>query len=164
MDRRLDRITETVIAIQGQLAAVTRWSDRVDRDFSPLLATQTAQQRAIDDLAARITRLEWLNTVLANVPAGLFAVQRNGSFTRSEGNAASCSPRRRGEPTGRSACFSEILGSVCRGVAGESDESVIETDDSAFRCWYSVLRDEQGEIAGAIGFAQDVAGVLVSAR
>lgn len=40
MDRRLDRITESMVAIQGQLAAVTRWSDRVDRDYNTLLATR----------------------------------------------------------------------------------------------------------------------------
>lgn len=58
VDRRLDRMNEALASIQAQMAAMTRWGDRLDRDNEALLATQSAQQRAIDDLAARVTKLE----------------------------------------------------------------------------------------------------------
>ena len=58
MDSRLDRIGEGVSGVQFQLAAVTRWADRLDNDHNAVVATQNAQQLAIDDLAARVARLE----------------------------------------------------------------------------------------------------------
>ena len=51
IDRRLDRISETTVALN-------RWADRLDRDNNGLHATQVAQQRAIDELSSRITKLE----------------------------------------------------------------------------------------------------------
>src|SRR5438552_1943345 len=58
VENRLERINDNLAAVQSQMAAMTRWADRLDRDHSAILATQTAQQRAIDDLAARVVRLE----------------------------------------------------------------------------------------------------------
>jgi septal ring factor EnvC (AmiA/AmiB activator) len=58
MERRMDRDGDALTSIQGQMAAVTRWADRLDRDNDSILATQAAQQRAIDELAARVTKLE----------------------------------------------------------------------------------------------------------
>jgi len=58
IENRLDRISDTLVGVQSQMAAVTRWSDRLDRDHGANLGTQAAQRRAMDDLAARVTRLE----------------------------------------------------------------------------------------------------------
>jgi chromosome segregation ATPase len=58
IERHMDRHGDALVSIQGQMAAVTRWADRLDRDNGSILATQAAQQRAIDELAARVTRLE----------------------------------------------------------------------------------------------------------
>lgn len=55
---RLDRMADTLVSVQSQMAAMTRWADRFDRDHNSIVQTQAAQQRAIDDLAARVTRLE----------------------------------------------------------------------------------------------------------
>jgi septal ring factor EnvC (AmiA/AmiB activator) len=55
---RLDRISDTLVGVQSQMAAMTRWSDRFDREHSATLATQAGQQRAIDELVARVARLE----------------------------------------------------------------------------------------------------------
>ncbi|HYW41317.1 MAG TPA: hypothetical protein VE959_00590 [Bryobacteraceae bacterium] len=51
LDRRTERISES-------MAAMTRWADKLDRDSLSLTGTQAAQQRAIDDLAARVNRIE----------------------------------------------------------------------------------------------------------
>jgi hypothetical protein len=58
IDRRLDRMGEALIGVQTQMVAMAKWSDRFDRDQNATLATQTAQQRAIDELAARVAKLE----------------------------------------------------------------------------------------------------------
>ena len=58
LDRRIDRLGETAFFIQNQMAAMTKWADRLDRDNNNMTATQAAQQRAIDELAARVSKLE----------------------------------------------------------------------------------------------------------
>jgi polyhydroxyalkanoate synthesis regulator phasin len=51
IERRLDRIADTTTAL-------TRWADRLDGENTALTGTQAAQQRAIDDLARRVSELE----------------------------------------------------------------------------------------------------------
>src|SRR5271169_209654 len=58
VSNRLDRITDTLVGVQNQMAAMTRWADRFDREHTAVIQTQAAQQRAIDELAARVARLE----------------------------------------------------------------------------------------------------------
>ena len=58
VESRLDRIGDTLAGLLSQMSGMTRWADRLDRDHSAVQATQTAQQHAIDDLAARVARLE----------------------------------------------------------------------------------------------------------
>jgi hypothetical protein len=53
LERRMDRIAETNADIVSQLAALTRWANRLDRDNGELHNTQIAQQRVIEDLAKR---------------------------------------------------------------------------------------------------------------
>ena len=55
---QMDRFGESLFGIQTQMAAVTKWADRLDRDNHSMIGTQAAQQRAIDELAARVSRLE----------------------------------------------------------------------------------------------------------
>ena len=42
IDNRLDRIAETLAGVQSQMAAVTRWADRFDRDHTAILQTESA--------------------------------------------------------------------------------------------------------------------------
>ena len=58
VERQMDRFGEGLFGIQSQMAAVTKWADRLDRDNHSMIGTQAAQQRAIDELAARVSRLE----------------------------------------------------------------------------------------------------------
>lgn len=61
VESRLDRSNESIVYAMGQLTAFSRWADRSDRDQSSVLGTQVAQQKAIDDLNLRVTRLEQRN-------------------------------------------------------------------------------------------------------
>lgn len=58
LGKRVDKLGDAMAGMQLQMAAMTRWSERTDRDQLNILSTQTSQQRAIDDLAGRVTRLE----------------------------------------------------------------------------------------------------------
>jgi chromosome segregation ATPase len=55
---RLDRVETRLTNIEQQLVGINRSLDRGERDASETAATQRAQQKAIDDLVARVTRLE----------------------------------------------------------------------------------------------------------
>jgi len=65
VDSRLDRVNDTLASVQtqmgaltSQVGAMTRWSDRFDREHTSVIQTQAAQQRAIDELSTRISKLE----------------------------------------------------------------------------------------------------------
>ena len=45
-------------AVEVRMAAPSKWADNIDRDNVNTAATQAAQQRAIDQLAARVARIE----------------------------------------------------------------------------------------------------------
>ena len=58
LDRRMERINEGMRAVEVRMAALSKWADNIDRDNVNTAATQAAQQRAIDQLAARVARIE----------------------------------------------------------------------------------------------------------
>ena len=58
VDRRFEVLDRRTERISDSMAAMTRWADKLDRDSLSLTGTQAAQQRAIDDLAARVNRIE----------------------------------------------------------------------------------------------------------
>ena len=58
LERRLDRTSETLRSIDTRMGALNTWADTLDRDSRAIADTQYAQQRAIDDLAARVAKLE----------------------------------------------------------------------------------------------------------
>ena len=58
LERRMDRMAETLFAVHSQMGALTKSADRLDKNNQDILSTQVAQQRAIDELAARVTKLE----------------------------------------------------------------------------------------------------------
>ena len=102
-----------------------------------------------------------LRTVVCNLPIVLFALDRNGIYTLSEGkglNALGLRPGQlvgrpvfdvyRGEPT--------ILDNIRRALAGETFSSTGEVAGIAFETWYSCVRDHSGSVAGVIGAAVDI--------
>jgi hypothetical protein len=58
IERRFDNQLNIVLSIGQRMSGLTRWSDRVERDTGAYLLTQAAQQRAIDQLTARLKALE----------------------------------------------------------------------------------------------------------
>jgi archaellum component FlaC len=58
MDNRLDRLGNSVAYVESQMAAFTRWAERLDKQQTTSLDTQRGQQHAVDQLARRITKIE----------------------------------------------------------------------------------------------------------
>ena len=58
VERRLDLTSETMRGIDYRISALGKWADTCDRGASAILATQAAQQRAIDEIVNRLTRIE----------------------------------------------------------------------------------------------------------
>ena len=56
LERRMDRLAETGADIVSNLAALTRWANRLDKDNLDLRGTRIDRQRAIDDLVKRTLR------------------------------------------------------------------------------------------------------------
>ena len=82
LEQRMDRIAEKPLAASRQeLAALTRWANRVDRENLELRSTQVAQQRAIDELAKRTRPPDSPPSELAGLPACTF-IRDAGGTTR----------------------------------------------------------------------------------
>jgi hypothetical protein len=56
--KRLDRVETTMLHVDGRLTAMSRADIQTDQQMTELLTRQHAQQQAIDDLYARIRKLE----------------------------------------------------------------------------------------------------------
>jgi PAS domain S-box-containing protein len=101
----------------------------------------TERKRAEEALAESELRLR---TIVANVPVVLFALNRGGVFTLSEGRGLDVLGLEPGEVVGRSISevgnTPEILGDIDRALAGEEFSAVRGLDSRVFETWYSPLR------------------------
>lgn len=102
-----------------------------------------------------------LQTIVGNAPVVLFALDREGVFTLSEGQGLGALGIRPGEVVGRSVFevyrdMPEIHRHVRRTLGGEEVVAVAEVGDLAFDVVYGPVRDEDGEVVGVIGVAADV--------
>jgi len=104
---------------------------------------------------------ERLRAVISSAPIVLFALDRQGVFTLSEGKGLEALGLKPGEVVGRSVFdvyrdVPEIGENIRRALAGEEFTSIVEVAELAFECAYSPLRDQNGEVAGVIGVATDI--------
>jgi CheY-like chemotaxis protein/PAS domain-containing protein len=104
---------------------------------------------------------EQLRAVVANAPIVLFAIDREGRFTVSEGRGLASLDLKPGELVGRSAFevyhdVPRIVENLRRALAGEDFTDVVDVGPLAFETRYTPLHDEAGQVAGVIGIATDV--------
>jgi PAS domain S-box-containing protein len=104
---------------------------------------------------------ERLRSIVTGAPVILFALDNQGVFTFSEGNALSSLGLKPGEAVGRSVedLFPEAKDfqeEVRRALNGETFSSVSRGPGVAFETRYSPLRNANGEIIGTIGVSVDV--------
>ncbi|MEE8347922.1 MAG: EAL domain-containing protein [Dehalococcoidia bacterium] len=104
---------------------------------------------------------ERLHTVVDSTPIVMFALDRQGVFTLSEGKGLDALGLKPGQIVGQSIFdvyreAPQILENVRRALAGETFKSLVEVAGLVFESWYSPLCDESGEITGVIGVATDI--------
>lgn len=102
-----------------------------------------------------------LRSVVDSASMVLWALDRHGVFTFSQGRALEALGLRAGDVVGRSvfdvyARFPSIVADHQRALAGEEFTSVAELAGIAFECRYSAVRDDAGEVDGVIGVAVDI--------
>jgi len=112
-------------------------------------------QRALERVEER------LRAVIASAPIVLFAVDREGIFTVSEGHGLAAIGLKSGEVVGKSVYvlykdYPEILDQVRRSLSGEEIEASVEVSGVHFVVRYGPLKDGSGSIQGVIGVATDV--------
>jgi two-component system, cell cycle sensor histidine kinase and response regulator CckA len=116
-------------------------------------------RRAAEEQVRRTA--EQLQAVIASLPIALWALDRHGLITLSEGRLLGRFGFRPGELIGRSALEmygedQEVGRQLRRAVAGETVHFTNEYDGGVFDVWYSPLLDEHQRPAGTIGIALDI--------
>jgi PAS domain S-box-containing protein/putative nucleotidyltransferase with HDIG domain len=102
-----------------------------------------------------------LGATLANAPIVLWALDRNGVFTLSEGKGLAALGREPGQAVGQSVFelyrdVPQILEDSRRSLAGEAFTSRVEVRGVTFESYHAPVRMPNGEIVGAIGVATDI--------
>jgi PAS domain S-box-containing protein len=102
-----------------------------------------------------------LRTVVASASLILFAVDKNGVFTLSEGEGLKSLSLHAGELVGKSAFeiyadSPQVGENLRRALRGESFTSSVAVRDLVFEVRYSPLTDERDNVLGVIGVATDI--------
>lgn len=102
-----------------------------------------------------------LRTVITNAPIVLFALDREGLFTFSEGKALERLGLQPGQAVGKSIYYMysdlpEAVASFQYALAGETSRKIFEGGGFAFETIYSPLRDQNGDIIGVTGVGIDI--------
>ncbi len=104
---------------------------------------------------------ERLHTIVAGTPIILFAIDREGVFTLSEGKGLEALALKPGQVVGRSVFdvfrdVPQIQEKFRRALTGEPLTGIVEVGGLAFEAIYTPLRDQNGDVSGVIGVATDV--------
>ncbi|HEY9840530.1 MAG TPA: ATP-binding protein, partial [Candidatus Obscuribacterales bacterium] len=123
------------------------------------LAREIAE-RAQAEAALKESR-DYLQIVMANSPLVLFALDRAGLFTMSEGKGLEALGLKPGQVVGQSVYalyqdFPEIIAALRRAFAGETVKASAEIAGLIFETLYSPLCDATGAVTGVTGVAIDV--------
>ena len=102
-----------------------------------------------------------LRTLVANVPIVLFAIDREGIFTQSEGRGLEGLGLKPGEVVGRSVWEAyrdhpDILDHVRRALSGEAHTATVRIGEIVFETRYAPYWDAGGQVIGVIGVGMDV--------
>ncbi len=99
--------------------------------------------------------------VVSNAPVVLFALDRQGVFTLSEGRGLAALGQRTGEVVGCSAfavhrSHPEVLAAIRRALGGEAHTAVAQIAGGVFETRYTPVHDADGVVTGVIGVSMDV--------
>ena len=118
----------------------------------------TEQKRAREALKQTEARLR---TVVGSASLILFATDRNGVFTLSEGEGLKSLSLKPGQLVGQSvyevyADYPKVAECFRRALSGESFTEAVEVFDLTFEVHYSPLIDDNNQLKGVIGVATDI--------
>jgi PAS domain S-box-containing protein len=121
---------------------------------------QDTTERKQAEAALREAR-EHLNAVINSAPIVLFALDKDGVFTLSEGKALEALGRRPGQIVGQSIFdvhrdVPVILSNVRRALSGEACGAVVEVAGSVFDARYEPIYDRGGSVVGVVGAGYDI--------
>jgi PAS domain S-box-containing protein len=123
---------------------------------------------AFTDITAEVTSAaesaadrERLRTAVDHAPIILFATDRDGRVTLSEGGALPAMRLRPGEHVGRSVFElypdnHEVHSNTRRALAGETFSTKADLGNVVLESWMAPMRDPSGRVSGMIGVATDV--------
>jgi len=127
-----------------------------------LEATNELVEHKVQERTAELKQAqEALRTVVMNAPVVLFAMDRDGIFTLSEGRGLAALGLRPGQVVGRSVWevyreFPAVLGPIRRAFTGEALTSVSEIGETVFETRLSPILDADGRVCGVTGVATDI--------
>ncbi|MCK4494831.1 MAG: PAS domain S-box protein, partial [Candidatus Aminicenantes bacterium] len=121
---------------------------------------KSENERKRDEEALRESE-ERLHTVISNAPIIMWALDKEGIFTLSEGKGLKALGLKPGAVVGQSVFDvyrdePKILENNRRALAGESFVSIVEVGELVYESHYSPVRDENGEVIGMIGVSTDI--------
>lgn len=102
-----------------------------------------------------------LRTLFANVPALLFALNEEGTFTLAAGRGLALLGYEPAQVVGENAFERlehrpDLVARLRRALAGESMSGLVEIGGYTFEALLEPIRDDNGEITGLVGVAADV--------
>ncbi len=143
----------------SRLRAVARdATDAVDRERETLRQEATERQRAED---ARRAREEQLGAIVRNAPVMIYAVDRQGVITLSEGIGLTALGKKPGESVGFSvwelyAHQPAALEKIREALLGKTVQVTMDEAGRSFAVSYAPFRDGGGAVVGVVGVALDV--------
>ena len=145
--------------MEGELEVLTNASNEMTTRI------RGAHEELEQTVADRTTELreseERLRTVVTSAPVILFAIDRNGVFTLSEGQGLEAMGLDPGQVVGQSAFqkysdVPQIVEDRRRALAGERFTSIVDVAGLTFESHYSPVRDGSGKVVGLIGVSTDI--------
>jgi len=137
---------------------VNRLDDPSVNGFISNMHDITERKQAEEELQESKERL---HTVVSNAPGVIWALDKDGIFTLSEGRGLKALGLRPGEVVGKSVFdvyrdVPKIIENNRRALTGESFVSIVEAGELIFESYYSPIQDKNGEVIGMIGVSNDI--------
>ncbi len=145
--------------MEGELEVLTNAFNEMTRrvqgayeDLEHMVAERTRELRESE---------ERLRTVVTSAPVVLFAIDRTGVFTLSEGQGLEALGLSPGEVVGKSAfeMYSDVprvVQDLHRALGGETFTSTVEVAELTFESYYSPVQNDSGDVIGLIGVSTDI--------
>lgn len=156
--REAELLTLTEEAEQRALRATSERRTIEKEKRAELEGAYAALEQAHENLLLIQQRL---STVVSGAPIVLFALDREGNFTLSEGSGLRKIGLEPGQATGQNVFtlyrdYPDVIASMRRAVQGEEFTTVNVVNGIAFETRTSALRDENGELTGTIAVSLDI--------